>query len=626
MAETKSTDLLPSTTGLDLGSPTQQWDLFAQNITATGTVSLVAANITPKSLQGIRFAGQTFSGGATIQAAINDAGTTGAVIIPPDYSGTDTYTNTNKIQIYDYRGNPAIKYGIVNVKVDCGAVGNNIADDYNAIQNCITNNPGKHIIFPGGTFAPSGGGTADVPTYYVSQQLVVSGNGTWLDGTSPSVWNALVGIRFPSGIAGVRFDKNCLGCKISNLGIIGSDAWVSTSFTTWPDWTPTLLTGDGIDGLQLLGGEPIVENCEIKSFARHGIFLDGASSIQSPSQPDVWRIENCLVSNNRAYGIHPKGGDANVGLSTMTDTRNNFLAGIYDYSGLGNTWIQPHSTLDGRSAISAGATSNITSISDSGSTLTITTGTAVAGWTSSAWITVAGTVNYNGTYKVNGGNSSNFTCIYRGTAHAGEAVGTAGTASSNSVYATLIARTALAGEAPIVHGCYASRSGSSQQVWINPYQESLSANPTWDTGTLVLGGQIVGTTPQTLGQGFTWIQNSSGGLLVSGGQGATIKNPADSMLSLSLRAGATARQNVTLAFLTFDGSTNTDSKPISREPLVHRRQFWSLVAVQDRKRNRHSRRFGHARPEPEPLQRQRHCVLQRQLHCCGHSRKRYSGY
>src|SRR4051812_19423519 len=32
--------------------------------------------------------------------------------------------------------------GAVNVKDDCGAIGNNIADDYTAIQNCITNNKG----------------------------------------------------------------------------------------------------------------------------------------------------------------------------------------------------------------------------------------------------------------------------------------------------------------------------------------------------------------------------------------------------------------------------------------------------------------------------------------------------
>jgi len=52
-----------------------------------------------KVINGIRFAGNSFSGGSTIQAAITDAGSTGAVIIPPNYAGADAFTNPNGIQI-----------------------------------------------------------------------------------------------------------------------------------------------------------------------------------------------------------------------------------------------------------------------------------------------------------------------------------------------------------------------------------------------------------------------------------------------------------------------------------------------------------------------------------------------
>lgn len=59
--------------------------------------------ITTLDLEGVRFAGEAYSGGNTIQAAINAAGTTGAVIIPPGYTGTDDYNNENNLSVLDLR-------------------------------------------------------------------------------------------------------------------------------------------------------------------------------------------------------------------------------------------------------------------------------------------------------------------------------------------------------------------------------------------------------------------------------------------------------------------------------------------------------------------------------------------
>jgi phage tail sheath gpL-like len=165
------------------------------------------------------------------------------------------------------------------------------------------------------------------------------------------------------------------------------------------------------------------------------------------------------------------------------------LAGIYDYSCLGNTWIEPHSTLDGRSAISAGATSNITTVSVSGTTMTLDHRDCGSGWVASTWVTIAGTVNCNGTFKVLSGTSSNMTLNYPSGSCVSEAVGTAQKASSTSVFATLTAR---ARERAKPHHRVRLRlaHGSSIQVWINPYQESNSAAPCWDTGTLVSAGSF----------------------------------------------------------------------------------------------------------------------------------------
>ncbi len=52
-----------------------------------------------KTLNKVRYADQF----ATIQLAITDAGTTGSVVIPPSYIGTDSYNNPNGIQVTDLR-------------------------------------------------------------------------------------------------------------------------------------------------------------------------------------------------------------------------------------------------------------------------------------------------------------------------------------------------------------------------------------------------------------------------------------------------------------------------------------------------------------------------------------------
>lgn len=118
-------------------------------------------NDTPISMGGMRFATQF----ANIQAAIADAGTKGTVIIPSDYSGTDSFTNPNNVQVLDLRGDASTLRGSFNVR-DFGAKPDDSGDDWSAIQAAIdaaSNGVGPY----GAVFVPRG-------TYNVSKPLHIT--------------------------------------------------------------------------------------------------------------------------------------------------------------------------------------------------------------------------------------------------------------------------------------------------------------------------------------------------------------------------------------------------------------------------------------------------------------------
>lgn len=92
-----------------------------------------------------------------------------------------------------------------------------------------------------------------------------------------------------------------------------------------------------------------------------------------------------------------------------------------------------------------------------------------------AWITIAGTVNFNGTFKLNSfTNSSSFG--YACAVSASEVIGTANAPSMTTVYAAI---SALGGQFIKVGAAFSSADNSSQQVWDNPYCESTSGYPRW---------------------------------------------------------------------------------------------------------------------------------------------------
>jgi hypothetical protein len=93
----------------------------------------------------------TGSGLTTLQSAINAAGTNGAMEIPPNYTGTDTFTNTNGVKVTDLRTTGA-QQTERSVK-EFGAVCDGATDDTNALQAALNyaNAHGLALTIPEGT-------------------------------------------------------------------------------------------------------------------------------------------------------------------------------------------------------------------------------------------------------------------------------------------------------------------------------------------------------------------------------------------------------------------------------------------------------------------------------------------
>ena len=138
----------------DPTQPLQAADKHYVDTQTASAVPLAGGNmtgaLTTPSVNGIE-APAAGSAQTTLQAAMNAAGTNGAMVIPPNYAGTDTFTNPNGAKVTDLRTAGA-QQAERSVK-EFGAVCDGVTDDTNALQAALSyaNAHGVALTIPQGT-------------------------------------------------------------------------------------------------------------------------------------------------------------------------------------------------------------------------------------------------------------------------------------------------------------------------------------------------------------------------------------------------------------------------------------------------------------------------------------------
>ena len=138
----------------DPTQPLQAADKHYVDTQAATAVPLAGGNmtgaLTTPAVNGVQ-APTTASAQTTLQAAMNAAGSNGAMTIPPNYTGTDTFTNASGVKVTDLRTAGA-QQAERSVK-EFGAVCDGVTDDTNALQAAINyaNAHGVALTIPEGT-------------------------------------------------------------------------------------------------------------------------------------------------------------------------------------------------------------------------------------------------------------------------------------------------------------------------------------------------------------------------------------------------------------------------------------------------------------------------------------------
>ena len=215
----------------------------------------------------------TASAQTTLQAAMNAAGTNGAMVIPPAYAGTDTFTNPNGVKVTDLRTAGA-QQAERSVK-EFGAVCDGVTDDTNALQAAISyaNAHGVALTIPQGT----------------CKTRTLSWHGESIGGLGKQV-SALMG--FPG----------------QDVLASGPDATNMLSYTRLHDLT--IYVDQSVDvSCTPAQGRAVAGSCQMsRPMEANSIFSPGGNGLTGTAGTGAaWDVGNCAIAMQAATGAGGNG-------------------------------------------------------------------------------------------------------------------------------------------------------------------------------------------------------------------------------------------------------------------------------------------------------------------------------
>jgi hypothetical protein len=267
-----------------------------------------------------------------------------------------------------------------------------------------------------------------------------SGGTTTVRFTNVPHWYPANGIVTISGVSDTSFNGTFYIATTSQANTGGASSFTYTQAGA-PDVVQASLGGTvslattytaAGNGIEIRQSFIHLQNVSVEKFGLNGVAVMGSVTIA-----DDWRLDNVNVTKNRAHGFKCSGGDCNAGTSVHLSPYLNGLWGIFDVGFLGNTHFAPQASYNfggaGQKPV-AGATKTITSISRTGSVLSVTTSTAhgfsvghgvfFAGTSGALYDTTAGTV---GCFVATVPTTDSFTCTQPGYALADQGSTASGT-------------------------------------------------------------------------------------------------------------------------------------------------------------------------------------------------------
>ena len=208
-----------------------------------------------------------------LQAAMNAAGTNGAMEIPPAYAGTDTFTNPNGLYVLDLRAHGAEQYER-SVK-EFGAVCDGVTDDTSALQAALNyaNTHSVSLTLPQGA----------------CKTQVLNWHGESIGGLGKQV-SSLMG--FPG--------QDVLASQIDALNLL--------SYTRLHDFTIYVDQSEDVS-CSAAAGRASAGSCVMsRPIESNSIFSPGANGLTGITGTGAaWAIGNCAIAMPAASGLGGNG-------------------------------------------------------------------------------------------------------------------------------------------------------------------------------------------------------------------------------------------------------------------------------------------------------------------------------